>query len=150
MRVIVQRVCEASVKLPGRGDISGRIGPGLLVLVGLQQGDDEAAIDWMANKLLTLRIFADDHGKMNLPVTEVEGAGILLVPNFTVGCDVGKGRRPSFDRALPPDAACSMFELFAEKFAGKQSVQLGVFGAHMHVVCCNDGPVTFVIESPAS
>lgn len=150
MRVIVQRVNEASIELPEEDDVSGSIGPGLLLLVGLQQHDDEAALDWMANKLLTLRIFPDEAGKMNLAVTDVEGSGILLVPNFTVGCNVGKGRRPSFDRAMPPDAARDMFRLFAEKFAGKVCVELGVFGAHMRVASCNDGPVTFVIESPTS
>lgn len=86
---------------------------------------------------------------MNLPVTDVPGAQVLLVPNFTVGCDIGKGRRPSFDAAMQPDAARAMFNEFAGKFAGKGfGVETGVFGAEMHVRLCNDGPVTFVIESP--
>jgi len=117
-------------------------------MVGLQRGDTDPTLEWMANKLMQFRIFPDAEGKMNLSVTEVPGAQVLLVPNFTVGCDVGKGRRPSFDAAMPPDAAREMFNVFAGKFAGKGvGVETGMFGAKMHVRLCNDGPVTFVIES---
>lgn len=151
MRIVVQRVTEASVTLPREDDVSGRIGHGLLAMVGLQRGDTDAILEWMANKLLQLRVFPDTEGKMNLSVLEVPDAQVLLVPNFTVGCDVGKGRRPSFDTALPPDTARGMFDVFAGKFAGKGiRIETGVFGAEMHVRLCNDGPVTFVIESRGS
>lgn len=151
MRIVVQRVTEASVTLPREGDSSCQIGHGLLAMVGLQRGDTDATLEWIANKLLQLRIFPDAEGKMNLPVLEVPDAQVLLVPNFTVGCDVGKGRRPSFDAAMPPDAARGMFDVFAGKFAGKGvGIETGVFGAEMHVRLCNDGPVTFVIESRGS
>lgn len=148
MRVVVQRVAEACVTLPEEDDVSGKIGRGLLAMVGLQRGDTTASLDWMASKLLHLRMFPDSDGKMNLSVLRVPDASVLLVPNFTVGCDVGKGRRPSFDAALPPDAAREMFLAFVEKVMGKGvEVRTGVFGAEMRVRLCNDGPVTFVIES---
>lgn len=148
MRVIVQRVSHASVALPQEGDVSGQIARGLLVLVGLQKEDTDGTLDWMVRKLLNLRIFPDESGKMNLCLGEVEDGSVLLVPNFTVACDIGKGRRPSFDGAMPPDAAAEMFRVFVGKFAEKTSlVQTGQFGAHMRVACCNDGPVTFVIDS---
>ncbi len=148
MRVVVQRVAEASVTLPREGDVSGQIGPGLVAMVGLQQGDTGATLEWMAKKLVQLRIFPDVEGKMNLSVLEVPHAKVLLVPNFTVGCDIGTGRRPSFDAAMPPDAAREAFQRFVEKIAEKGiGVEAGVFGAEMHVRLCNDGPVTFVIES---
>ncbi|UYV13155.1 MAG: D-aminoacyl-tRNA deacylase [Phycisphaera sp.] len=148
MRVVIQRVAEASVILPREGDVSGQIGHGLLALVGLQRGDTDSTLDWMANKLLRLRVFPDTQDKMNLSVLEVPDARILLVPNFTVGCDIGKGLRPSFDTAMPSDAASGMFKEFVEKFSGKGiNVETGVFGSEMHVRLCNDGPVTFVIES---
>ncbi len=119
-------------------------------MVGLQHGDTDATLEWMADKLVRFRIFPDSEGKMNLSVGDVEGAGILLVPNFTVGCEIGKGRRPSFDRAMPPDAARENFLAFVEKVSEKVgNVQSGVFGAHMRVHLTNDGPVTFVIESQA-
>lgn len=150
MRVVVQRVAEASVTLPEEVDVSGAIGPGLLAMVGLQVGDDDRVLEWMAMKIMHLRIFADSNGRMNLAITDVPGAGLLLVPNFTVGCAVGKGRRPSFDAAMPPAEARGMFDRFVEKLSGKVAhVQTGVFGAEMHVRSCNDGPVTFVIESQA-
>lgn len=117
-------------------------------MVGLQQGDTDATIDWIVDKLVRFRIFPDDQGKMNLCVCEVEDAGVLLIPNFTVGCEIEKGRRPSFDRAMPPDAAREKFLSFVEKIKEKVgNVQSGVFGAHMSVHLTNDGPVTFVIDS---
>lgn len=151
MRIVVQRVIEASVTLPREDDVSGRIGPGLLAMVGLQRGDTVPILEWMATKLLQLRIFPDAEGKMNLSVLEVPNAQVLLVPNFTVGCDVGKGRRPSFDAAMQPDEARGTFDVFVEKCSGKGiGIETGVFGAEMHVRLCNDGPVTFVIESRGS
>jgi D-tyrosyl-tRNA(Tyr) deacylase len=117
-------------------------------MVGLQKGDTDATLDWMVDKLMQMRIFADAQGKMNLCVAEVESGGVLLVPNFTVGCEIGKGRRPSFDEAMPPAAAGEMFASLVEKFSGKLgNVQAGVFGAHMRVHMTNDGPVTFILES---
>jgi D-tyrosyl-tRNA(Tyr) deacylase len=150
MRIVVQRVAEASVTLHESGDISGAIGPGLLAMVGLQAGDTDRTLDWMAEKIVQLRIFPDENGKMNLAVTDVPGGGLLLVPNFTVACMVGKGRRPGFDAAMPPDGARAMFQRFVEKVLEKTGhVETGVFGAAMRVQSCNDGPITFVIESQA-
>lgn len=149
MRVVIQRVARAKVTLPREGDISGEIGVGLVALCGLQQGDAEHTLEWMAGKIAQLRIFEDAQGKMNLCVKDVPDGQVLLVPNFTVGCDIGKGRRPSLDGAMPPGEARAMFHLFGEKFAEKgMRVQAGVFGAEMHVEMVNDGPVTFVVESP--
>lgn len=149
MRVVIQRVAKASVTLPREGHVSGQIGVGLVAMCGLQQGDTEPTLAWMAAKVCGLRIFEDALGKMNLCVQDIPDGQVLLVPNFTVGCDVGKGRRPSFDRAMAPEEARGAFGLFVEKFAENGvRVQTGVFGAEMQVQMVNDGPVTFVLESP--
>jgi len=129
------------------GGERARIGAGLVVLAGLEAGDTERDIAWIAHKLAQLRIFRDDEGKMNRSVLEVGGA-VLLVPNFTLAGDCRKGRRPSFDRAMPPDEAEPAFETLADALRGEGClVQIGVFGAHMHVELVNDGPVTFVLDS---
>lgn len=151
MRTVVQRVSSAGVTLPRSGDISGQITTGLAVLVGLQRGDSQTQLQWMADKITNLRIFPDHEGKMNLDVSQVPGGAILLVPNFTVGCEVGKGRRPSFDRAMSPADAKPMFHAFVDTMrATGIPIQTGVFGAEMRVTLCNDGPVTFVIQTPDS
>ncbi|MFI4883441.1 MAG: D-aminoacyl-tRNA deacylase [Phycisphaerales bacterium JB064] len=148
MRVVIQRVAKASVTLPREAHVSGSIGPGILAMIGLQRDDTEASLEWMADKLTLLRIFPDQNGKMNLSVLDIPNRAVLLVPNFTVGCEIGKGRRPSFDAAMPPDQAKVMFHALVEKIAARgAAVQTGVFGADMHVELCNDGPVTFVLES---
>jgi len=149
MRVVIQRVARASVTLPPSSHVSGQIGPGLLVFCGLQAGDTAEQLDWMARKILQLRIFPNNQGKMNLSIREVPGAQILLVPNFTVGCEISQGRRPSFDQAMPPAQASLAFDAFVERCVDQGvEVYTGVFGADMHVECCNDGPVTFVLETP--
>ncbi|MGE5531058.1 MAG: D-aminoacyl-tRNA deacylase [Bacteroidota bacterium] len=146
MRVVVQRVTHAQVEVEGQ--IVGRIGPGLLVLVGFCDGDDARALDWMAKKLACLRLFEDGEEKMNLSVQDI-GGQVLLVPQFTLYGDCRKGRRPSFTGALAPGQATLLFDQFCGLFPalGLQP-QTGTFGAHMKVSLENDGPVTVVIDSP--
>ena len=145
VRTVVQRVNGAVLTVDG-GE-RARIGPGLVALAGFEAGDTERDTAWTAHKLAQLRIFGDDEGKMNRSVLEVGGA-VLLVPNFTLAGDCRKGRRPSFDGAMPPGEAGPRFEKLAEALRGEGcAVQTGVFGAHMHVELVNDGPVTLVLDS---
>jgi D-aminoacyl-tRNA deacylase len=145
VRVVVQRVAHAEVEV--EGSVVGQIGPGLLVLVGFCDGDGTAALDWMARKLVGLRLFEDNEEKMNLSVQET-GGQVLLVPQFTLYGDCRKGRRPSFTDALAPAQATMLFDQFCAlvEQAGVP-VQRGVFGAHMKVSLLNDGPVTMIVES---
>jgi D-aminoacyl-tRNA deacylase len=145
MRLVLQRVSSASVVIDGA--TRAQIGRGLLVLAGLEEGDTDAELEWAAAKLAEIRIFEDEQGKMNLSVRDV-GGEVLLVPNFTLAGDARKGRRPSFDRAMKPDAAAPAFERFAAMVAARGvGVQVGVFRAHMAVSLVNDGPVTIVLDS---
>ena len=145
VRTVVQRVNGAV--LTADGAERARIGPGLVVLAGLEAGDTDRDIVWTAHKLAQLRIFGDDDGKMNRSVLDIGGA-VLLVPNFTLAGDCRKGRRPSFDRAMQPGEAGPRFEKLAETLRAEGcAVQTGVFGAHMHVELVNDGPVTLVLDS---
>ncbi len=148
MRVVLQRVKGASVTV-GEERIS-EIGRGLLLLVGVAQGDGEAEADWLAEKVSGLRIMADDEGKMNLSVRDVEGE-ILAVSQFTLLADTRKGKRPSFIRAAQPDQAEPLFDHFCDRLraSGISSVKTGSFGAMMDVKLVNDGPVTIVLERPA-
>jgi D-tyrosyl-tRNA(Tyr) deacylase len=145
LRVVLQRVKEASVTVEGE-KISG-IGQGLLLLVGVAHGDGEPEADWLAEKIAGLRIMSDDAGKMNRSVREVGGA-VLAVSQFTLLADTSKGRRPSFVRAAPPEDATRLFDHFCERLraAGVQPVQTGRFGAMMEVSLVNDGPVTILLE----
>lgn len=146
MRVVVQRVTQAAVEVDGQ--VVGNIGPGLMVLVGFCPGDGEAELEWMARKLVGLRLFEDAAGKMNLSVEEV-GGEVLLVPQFTLYGDCRKGRRPGFSEALAPDQATLLFDQFCALFGSPgEPVQRGIFGAHMQVSLVNDGPVTLIIDSP--
>jgi D-tyrosyl-tRNA(Tyr) deacylase len=146
MRAVVQRVASASVTVDGR--ITGAIGRGLLVLVGVAPTDGEAQARWLAQKLVGLRIFEDDAGKMNLDVREVSG-GILAISQFTLFGDTSKGRRPSFAGAAAPAIAEPLYLLFCDLLAAEGvPVGRGVFGAHMDVDLRNDGPVTLVVETP--
>jgi D-tyrosyl-tRNA(Tyr) deacylase len=148
MRVVVQRASEAAVAIDGR-EIA-RIGPGLLVLVGVETGDTEADAAWMAGKLAALRIFPDDDGKMNLSVRDL-GGGILVVSQFTLHASTAKGNRPGFSRAAKPDEAIPLYESFLgdlERETGRRP-ELGVFAADMQVSLVNDGPVTILIDSRA-
>ena len=135
MRAVVQRVSRASVEVDG--ERVGEIGRGLLVLLGVGEGDDEAAADRMADKLRALRVFEDGDGKMNLP-----GEEFLVVSNFTVYGDARRGNRPSFTRAAAPERAHELYERVRERLGAAG----GVFGARMAVELVNDGPVTLVVD----
>jgi D-tyrosyl-tRNA(Tyr) deacylase len=145
MKAVIQRVSRASVEVEGQ--IVGQIGPGLLVLLGVAKGDGELDVQYMVEKLATLRIFGDQQKRMNLSIGEVGGA-LLIVSQFTLLGDTDKGRRPGFDRAAPPETARLLYE---QVVAGLKSrglrVETGVFGAHMKVELLNDGPVTFILDS---
>jgi D-tyrosyl-tRNA(Tyr) deacylase len=140
MRALVQRVSEASVSVEGRE--VARIGPGLVVLLGVRHGDGEAQADHLAGKLERLRVFEDAEGRMNLSVREVEGE-LLVVSQFTLYADTRKGNRPSFVEAAPPDLAEPLYE----RVRAMLGAQGGVFGARMEVALVNDGPVTVLLEA---
>jgi len=149
MRVVIQRVSEASVTVDGR--ITGQIGSGLLVLAGFAPTDDTRALDWVARKLVQMRIFGDKEGKMNRSVQDV-GGQLLVVSQFTLLADTRKGNRPSYIGAAPPAIAIPLYEQFVqmlEELLG-QPVATGEFGADMKVRLLNDGPVTIVLDSPES
>ncbi len=145
MRAIVQRVNHA--RLTVEGETIAEIGPGLVVLAGIYADDTERDRTFVAEKTANLRVFQDEAGKMNLSVLDV-GGEVLLAPNFTVAGSTRKGRRPSFDRAMAPEQSRSEFDRLAADLASQGvPVKTGVFGAHMHVLLENDGPVTLVIDS---
>jgi D-tyrosyl-tRNA(Tyr) deacylase len=144
MRAVIQRVAEASVEV--EGSIVGRIGQGWLVLLGVARGDTEADAAWMAEKLLNLRGFEDDQGKMNRSVLDVRG-GLLVVSQFTLLGDCRGGRRPSFTDAAEPAEAERLYEAFVARLrTSGLPVATGVFRAMMRVALVNDGPVTFLLE----
>lgn len=145
MRAVVQRVSRAEVRVAG--EVTGRIGPGLVVLLGVGRDDTDAEAAWMLDKIVGLRIFADEAGKMNLSLEDIRG-GLLVVSQFTLYGDTRKGRRPSFIDAAPPEQANSLYEKFVEFARAKGlSVGTGVFQAMMEVDLVNDGPVTLIVES---
>lgn len=149
MRTVLQRIRQASVTVENR--VTGQIGPGLLVLAGFAPDDDARSLDWMARKLVQLRIFSDEEGKMNRSVLDV-GGQVLVVSQFTLLADARKGNRPSYIGAAPPPVAIPLYEQFVqllEQLLG-QPVPTGEFGADMQVELLNDGPVTIVLDSPAS
>ncbi len=145
MRVVLQRVREASVTVDGA--VVGSIGPGHLLLTGFASGDNETALEWMADKVIGLRVFNDAEGKMNLDLVDIAG-DLLVVSQFTLYGDARKGRRPSFVDAAHPDIAIPLYERFVallrERAPGR--VETGRFGAMMDVRLLNDGPVTLVLE----
>jgi D-tyrosyl-tRNA(Tyr) deacylase len=142
---LLQRVVEASVDIGGKR-VAG-IGPGLLVLVGVRPGDDEASTLRLLGRLLQYRVFADPAGKMNLNLGQIRG-GLLLVPQFTLAAETHKGLRPGFSTAAPPEQARRLFEFLVGEARNQHAkVESGVFGAHMRVSLSNDGPVTFWLES---
>ncbi len=149
MRLVIQRVREASVTVEGA--ITGQIGPGLLVLVGCAPTDDEAALNWLVRKLVALRIFNDDNGQMNRSVRDV-GGEVLAVSQFTLLADARKGNRPSYTGAAPPAVAEPLYQRFVALVAQElgRPVPTGIFGADMQVRLLNDGPVTIVLDSPAT
>jgi len=145
MRAIVQRVTSACVEIDGK--IAGEIGAGLLVLLGVAKTDRPEDADFLAEKTVNLRIFADENGKMNRSLLESGGA-LLVVSQFTLYGDCRKGRRPSFDGAAGPELARALYERFIEIARSKGiRVETGVFQAHMSVSLVNDGPVTLLLES---
>jgi D-tyrosyl-tRNA(Tyr) deacylase len=145
VRAVVQRVKHASVTVEGR--VTGRIGAGLLVFAGVAGDDGPADVDYIAGKLRDLRIFPDEHGRMNRSVVESGGA-LLVVSQFTLHADCRKGRRPSFDAAAPAPLAEALYEsLIAALRASGLAVETGVFQAHMEVDLSNDGPVTMLLDS---
>ena len=145
MKIVLQRVARASVTVGG--ETISKIGPGLLLLVGVAKGDGEAEADWLAEKVAGLRVLSDDDGKMNLSVRDA-GGEVLAVSQFTLLADTRKGKRPSFIGAAPPEEASPLFDYFCERLraAGVASVETGRFGAMMDVALVNDGPVTIVLD----
>lgn len=144
MRVVIQRVLRARVTVSGRE--TGRIGPGLLIYVGIERGDSEAEVDYMAAKIRHLRVFANESGRMDLSIMDTAGE-ILSVSQFTLASRIRKGRRPDFTQAADPVAAERFYLRFNQQLASAGiSVATGEFGAFMQVESINDGPVTFVVE----
>ncbi len=147
MRVVLQRVTRAEVRVASR--VTGKIGPGFLVLAGFSPTDTDVQLAWMAEKIIGLRVFGDAEGKMNRDLAEVNG-GVLVVSQFTLYGDASKGRRPSFIDAAPPNLAIPLYEKFVallkEKTGGRIPVETGEFGAMMDVELVNDGPVTLILE----
>lgn len=146
MKIVIQRVSQASVTISGK--VKSEIGLGLLVLAGFEEADTIEDITWTSNKLVNLRIFGDAEGHMNLGIKEVNG-DITIVSQFTLHASTKKGNRPSFIRAAKPDVAIPLYEQFiklVESDLGKQ-VRTGEFGADMKVALLNDGPVTIIIDS---
>lgn len=138
---LLQRVSEASVKVDGA--VVGRIGPGLLVLVGMEKGDAEAQADRLLERLLGYRVFSDEQGRMNRSLRET-GGSLLLVSQFTLAADTDKGTRASFSSAAPPDEARRLFDYLVRRARHRHPrVATGEYGAHMEVALVNDGPVTF-------
>jgi D-tyrosyl-tRNA(Tyr) deacylase len=145
VKVLLQRVSCASVRVGG--ELVGEIGPGLLVLLGLDQSDDPVAADRMLDRLLAYRIFADEEGRMNRSVADI-GGGVLLVSQFTLSADTGRGLRPGFSRAMPPAEAEQLYHHMLARLRERHApVAAGLFGADMQVSLTNNGPVTFLLES---
>lgn len=146
MRLVIQRVREAAVHIGGV--CAGSTGPGLMILVGIEEADTEEDVRWLARKAADMRIFSDAEGKMNLSVKEMGGSA-LVVSQFTLHASTRKGNRPSFIRAARPEQAVPLYELFKEELASllEGRVESGEFGADMQVSLVNDGPVTIFIDS---
>ena len=145
MRAVIQRVNQAKVEVEGK--IIGQIADGLLIFLSVTHEDTEADVRFMTDKIVHLRIFSDENGKMNLSVKDI-GGGVLLISQFTLHGDCRKGRRPGFDLAAQPELARRLYELVAASIR-QQGVpcETGIFAAHMHVWSLNDGPVTFLLDS---
>jgi len=147
LKAVVQRVSRASVTVDGA--VVGEIGAGMLVLLGVMKGDGESQAQRLAERIARFRFFQDEAGRMNLSALDL-GRAVLIVSQFTLAADGRKGRRPSFDRAAPPEEAEALYETFAGHLSGLGlECAMGSFGAMMDVELLNDGPVTFVLEEPA-
>ncbi|MFT7184143.1 MAG: D-tyrosyl-tRNA(Tyr) deacylase [Oceanicoccus sp.] len=145
MRAVIQRVLKATVTI--NEETVGQIGPGLLVYLGVVEGDSNDDLIWLAEKIVKLRIFPDSRERMQYPVTEVAG-GILIISQFTLCADLKNGARPNFSGAAKPEEANEIYEEFIRYISEKGiMVQAGVFGAHMQVESVNDGPVTIIADS---
>lgn len=146
MRAVIQRVIEASVKVDG--NVCGKIGNGLMVLVGIEDADNEEDIDWLSKKIVNMRIFNDENGVMNKSLIEVDGE-LLIISQFTLMAQTKKGNRPSYIRASKGDYSQPMYEKFCFEIGKKikHKVQTGIFGADMKVSLINDGPVTIIIDT---
>lgn len=146
MRVLIQRVSESSVKIEGK--INGEIKQGLVLFIGIGEGDSEEDIDWLINKIVNLRIFNDDKGIMNLSSKDID-AEFLVISQFTLHALTKKGNRPSYIKAAKPNVAINLYESFIQKLtnAQRKKVASGIFGADMKVSLVNDGPVTIWIDS---
>ncbi|MBE4951352.1 D-aminoacyl-tRNA deacylase [Chryseobacterium culicis] len=145
MKIVIQRVSEASVKVDGK--IVGKIGKGLMLLAGVDENDEKTDADWLVQKVLNLRIFGDEEDKLNLSVKDIAGE-ILCISQFTLIADYKKGNRPSFIKAAKPDKAVPLFDYFKEEIAKSGlKTESGIFGADMKVSLINDGPVTIVMDS---
>ncbi len=150
MRAVIQRVSEASVDVVENGAArrTGSIGAGLVVLLAVENGDSAADAQWLVQKIVSMRIFEDENGKMNLPL-DLKSGGILLVSQFTLFGNMKKGNRPSFNRSAPPEVSIPLYEEFSillEQSTGKFP-QRGEFGAMMNLHLVNDGPVTIILDS---
>ncbi|KFE97845.1 D-tyrosyl-tRNA(Tyr) deacylase [Chryseobacterium formosense] len=145
MKVVVQRVSEAHVKVDE--EIVGKTGKGFMLLIGIDENDERTDADWIVQKILNLRIFGDENGKLNLSIKDIEGE-ILCISQFTLIADYKKGNRPSFIKAAKPEKAIPLFEYFKTELSKSDlKVESGIFGADMKVSLINDGPVTIVIDS---
>lgn len=145
MKIVIQRVSEASVKVDGK--IVGEIGKGLMLLAGVDENDEKTDADWLVQKVLNLRIFGDEDDKLNLSVKDISGE-ILCISQFTLIADYKKGNRPSFIKAAKPDKAVPLFDYFKEEITKSGlKTESGIFGADMKVSLINDGPVTIVMDS---
>ncbi|MEW6156108.1 MAG: D-aminoacyl-tRNA deacylase [Verrucomicrobiota bacterium] len=146
MRAVIQRVSEADVTIAGQ--VKGAIGPGLLVLLGIEESDTPEDVEWLSGKIVRLRIFNDEQGVMNRSVAEVKG-DLLLISQFTLFASTKKGNRPSYIRAARPEIAIPLYEMFIRRIGADlgKPVHTGEFGADMKVRLINDGPVTIIIDT---
>ncbi len=146
MRAVIQRVIQASVKIESK--ITGEIGKGLLVFLGIEEIDNNEDVVWLSGKISRLRIFPDEKGLMNQPITEV-GGGVLLISQFTLHASTKKGNRPSYIKAARPEIAIPLYEKFKIQLESdiNKKVETGEFGAYMKISLINDGPVTIIIDT---